>query len=433
MLKSNSKEIKKGDTFIALKGNNYDGHNFVLEAIKNGAIRVIVEHGNYNVTTIKVKNTLKYLNDYLYSIMPNIKIIGITGTNGKTTTAYLIYEALNMLNIKCAYIGTIGFYLDKKIKDLNNTTPGNLEIFSYIKKAYDENYKYIVMEVSSIALKQGRCDFIDFSYSFFTNLTEDHLDYHKNMRNYLNSKKILFKKLTRGIGIINNDSNYANKFKINNYITYGFKNSDYKISNIKNNIIVNGDVYRTNLIGKHNVYNMSCVIILLKLLNISENKIKMITKKLLAPPGRLEQIKYKTNCIFVDYAHTPDAVLNALNSVKNINHNNIITILGCGGNRDPYKRPIMGAIASNNSTHVIFTSDNPRFENVEDIIKQMISKVDNSNYEIIVNREKAIEKGIQLLKKNDILMVLGKGHENYQIIGNKKIYFSDLEIIKKYI
>lgn len=433
MLKSNSKEIKEGDTFIALKGKTYDGHDYVLEAIKNGATKVIVEHGIYDVATIKVKNTLKYLNDYLHSIMPNIKIIGITGTNGKTTTAYLIYKALNMLNIKCAYIGTIGFYLDKKIRDLNNTTPGNLELFSYIKKAYDENYKYVVMEVSSIALKQGRCDFIDFTYSYFTNLTEDHLDYHKNMKNYLNSKKILFKKLTKGISIINNDSNYANKFKINNYITYGFNNSDYKINNVKDKIIVNNNVYKTNLIGKHNVYNMSCVIILLKILNIDENKIKKTIKKLTPPPGRLEQIKYKTNLIFVDYAHTPDAVLNALNTVSNINHNNIITILGCGGNRDPYKRPIMGLIASNNSNYVIFTSDNPRFEKPNDIIKQMISKIDNSNYEIIVNREKAIERGIQLLKKNDILMVLGKGHEDYQIIGNNKLYFSDLETIKKYI
>ena len=181
MLKSNSKDINKGDTFIALKGTKYDGHDYVNEAIKNGASMVIVEHGNYPVTTMVVKSTIDYLNTYLKVLMPKINIIGITGTNGKTTTAYLIYQALNELNIKCAYIGTIGFYLDKKIRDLNNTTPGNLELFDYINKAYESGYQYIVMEVSSHALKQGRCNFIDFSYASFTNLTEDHLDYHLDM------------------------------------------------------------------------------------------------------------------------------------------------------------------------------------------------------------------------------------------------------------
>ena len=238
MLRSNSKDIQKGDTFIALKGESVDGHDYINEAIQNGAVRVIVEKGNYNIETVKVKSTIDYLNSYLRAIMPNIKIIGITGTNGKTTTAYLIYEALNMLNIKCAYIGTIGFYLDKKIKDLNNATPGNIELYEYIKMAYDNNYNYIVMEVSSHALKQKRCDFIDFSYAIFTNLTEDHLDYHKDMSDYMETKKILFDKLCKGINIINNDSAYALNYKINNYVTYGFTKSDYNIVEFKKNVII---------------------------------------------------------------------------------------------------------------------------------------------------------------------------------------------------
>ena len=433
MLRSNSKDIQKGDTFIALKGESVDGHDYINEAIQNGAVRVIVEKGNYNIETVKVKSTIDYLNSYLRAIMPNIKIIGITGTNGKTTTAYLIYEALNMLNIKCAYIGTIGFYLDKKIKDLNNTTPGNIELYEYIKMAYDNNYNYIVMEVSSHALKQKRCDFIDFSYAIFTNLTEDHLDYHKDMNDYMEVKKILFEKLCKGINIINNDSAYALNYKINNYVTYGFTKSDYNIDEFKKNVIVNNVKYKTNLIGKHNVYNMSCVIIILLLLNIDSKTIQNVTKKLLPPPGRLECLKYKTNFIYIDYAHTPDAVLKAIETVSKIKHNRLITILGCGGRRDPYKRPIMGMIAINNSSYTIITSDNPRDEDPNTIAKQMVQGLDNSNYEIILNRAKAIKKGIQLLQKNDILLVLGKGHEDYQFVGNRKIHFSDLEQIKKYI
>jgi len=433
MLKSNSKDIQNGDTFIALKGTKYDGHDYVLEAIKNGASMVIVEHGNYSVTTIKVKSTIDYLNSYLKALMPKISIIGITGTNGKTTTSYLIYQALNKLNIKCAYIGTIGFYLDKKIKDLNNTTPGNLELFDYINQAYHNGYQYIVMEVSSHALKQDRCSFIDYSYAIFTNLTEDHLDYHHNMKDYMESKQVLFSKLCHGLNIINNDSSYSNDFKIGNYITYGFKDSNYRISNLKKDIIINNVKYKNNLIGKYNVYNVSCAIILLLQLGIEPKKIQKVTSKLIAPPGRLEYLKYKSNYIFIDYAHTPDAVLKTIETVKYLRPNQIITIIGCGGNRDPYKRPIMGHIATSNSTHVIFTNDNPRLEKPEDIVNDIVKDLDNSNHEIILNRAKAIKKGIQLLKENDILLVLGKGHEDYQIIGKKKYPFSDYQEIKKYL
>ena len=433
MLKSNSKNINKGDTFIALKGTKYDGHDYVDEAILSGASIVIVEHGNYPVTTIKVKSTIDYLNNYLRSIMPKITIIGITGTNGKTTTSYLIYQALNLLNIKCAYIGTIGFYMDKKVKDLTNTTPGNIELFEYINQAYNNGYQYIVMEVSSHSLIQKRCNFIDFDYAIFTNLTEDHLDYHKDMDNYMKAKQILFTKLCHGINIINNDSEYKDNFKIGKYITYGFNNSDYKISSLDNTIIINNVKYKSNIFGKYNVYNLSCTIILLQQLKISEKNIKKITPKLVAPPGRLQHLKYKKNHIFIDYAHTPDAVLKTIESVKYLNPKSIITIIGCGGNRDPYKRPIMGQIATSNSSYVIFTNDNPRKEDPKKIIKDITNNLDNSNYEIILNRAKAIKKGIQLLGENDILLVLGKGHEDYQIIGNKKYPFSDFKQVKKYL
>ena len=433
MLKSNSKDINKGDTFIALKGTKYDGHDYVLEAISNGAEQVIVERGNYAVKTIKVKSTSKYLINYLKSNMPPIKIIGITGTNGKTTTAYLIYEALNLLNIKCSYIGTIGFYLDKKIKDLNNTTPGSLELFNYINQAYLNKCEYVVMEVSSHALKQGRCDFIDFDYALFTNLTEDHLDYHKNILDYMESKKILFERLCKGINIVNNDDSYSDNYKINNYVTYGFTKSDYNIKEKTDCVLINNVKYKCNLIGKYNVYNMSCTIIVLLLIGISSSQIKNITSKLKTPPGRMELIIYKTNKIIIDYAHTPDAVLKVVETVKRLKYNRLITIIGCGGNRDPYKRPIMGSIAILNSDYVIITNDNPRDEDPFKIATEMVNGLDKYNYKIILNRTKAIKKGIQLLGENDILLVLGKGHEEYQIIGNKKYHFSDLEEVKKNI
>ena len=430
MLKDNSKDIKPGDIFIALKGYRSDGHKYIKDAIKNGAKMIICEHGKYDVQTVICDDTKEFLNSYLKLFYPKIKVIGITGTNGKTTTAYLIYKALNMLDIKCAYIGTIGFYLDKKIKDLDNTTPSSLELFNMMNLASLNNFEYLVMEVSSHALNQGRCDFISFDYSIFTNLTEEHLDYHKTMECYAKAKQILFKDLTKGISLINNDSKYANYFKFHNFYTYGFSASDYNIS-VDKNINVNNNVYKTRLYGKYNVYNMSCVIILLDLMKIPYKKSKNVIGKLLAPEGRMEIIKYKSNKIIIDYAHTPDAMKNIINSLEK--YRKLYIIFGCGGNRDKLKRPMMGKIASESADYLILTNDNPRYEDEIKIIADIKKGILKNNYEIILNRQKAIEKGIQLLKKNDILLVLGKGHEKYQIIKNKKIYFSDLDEVLKCI
>ena len=220
MLKSDSRLIKEGDTFIALKGEIYDGHQFVEEAIERGAREVIVEYGDYGKLTKKVSSTKKYLAEYLNLQLPNIKIIGVTGTNGKTTTCYLIWQIFKMLGVKCAYIGTLGYYLEEKEKDLLNTTPGSIELFELINQAYLHDCRYVVMEVSSQALSQGRVDFLKFDYAIFTNLTQDHLDYHKTMENYALAKQKLFKLLkSSGISIINNDDINNEMFKIKNYVT----------------------------------------------------------------------------------------------------------------------------------------------------------------------------------------------------------------------
>lgn len=444
-IKTDSRKIKEGDTFVALNTFN-DGHKYVNDAIKNGAKKVIANSGNYDVETIIVPDTKEYLINHLknnyYSQIKNLKLIGITGTNGKTTTAYLLWQALNKLGHKCAYIGTIGFYIDGKVKDLPNTTPEIIDVYEMLIECTENACEYVVMEVSSHALDQRRLEGLIFDYGIFTNLTEEHLDYHKSMGSYALAKQKLFNMLEDDSkGIVNIDDKYHEYFLKDNYMTYGFNNSDFQIKeysiNSKNSFTLEIDRkdynFESNLLGKYNIYNMTSVIAVLYDLNIDVEIIRYLVSTLNPPKGRMEIINYDTNKIIIDYAHTPDAVENIINATKEYTIGNIYTIIGCGGNRDKMKRPIMASIATNNSDYVIFTSDNPRDENPEDIIKDMISNLENTNYEIEINREKAINKGIQKLDKNDILLLLGKGHEEYQIIKGEKFHFSDLEKVINFI
>lgn len=433
MIKIDSRKVESGDTFIALKGINDDGNKYIEEAIKNGASKVIVEDGKYSVETVIVEDTKKYLEEYLYNNyydkISKLKLIGITGTNGKTTTSFLIYQALNKNGVKCAYIGTIGFYMEECI-ETSNTTPNLYEIYNMLIKCAENNYEYVVMEVSSQGLSTGRVNTLKFDYAVFTNLTMDHLDYHITMENYMNEKLKLFN-MVDGYAIINSDDKYSNNFILdkNKNITYG-KNGDYKISDIVMDIHgtsfkLNNIEYKTKLIGEYNVYNMAIVIILLNILKLD----KSVISSLESPVGRMDIVRYKDNLIIIDFAHTPDAVEKILSTVSKIKHNKIITVIGCGGNRDKEKRSIIGDIVTKNSNYAIFTSDNPRYEDPIDILNDITCKLDNKNYEIIVNREESINKSIQMLSKNDILLLLGKGHENYQIIGNKKIPFNDKKTV----
>ena len=430
-LKIDSRKIEKGDTFISVRDDN----KFVEDAIRNGAKTVVVKSGKFDVETIIVENINKYIQAYLednfYEEIKDIKLIGVTGTNGKTTTSYLIYEALNKLGVKCAYIGTIGFYIGDKVYDTLNTTPTLYEIYEMLLECKKEGIEYISMEVSSHGLDMGRVSGLTFEYGIFTNLTEDHLDYHKTMDNYAKAKKKLFKQCKRSI--INIDDKYKDYFLDKDSITYGKGECNYKISNIYINS--NGSSFRLNdieynckLIGEYNIYNITCVIIVLNLMGLDTSIISALS----APKGRMEIISYKSNTIIIDYAHTPDAVEKILTEVSKLPHNRIITMIGCGGDRDKYKRPIMGNIATTYSDYVIFTTDNPRDENPQKILEDITCKLYRKNYKIIVKRKKAIKKCIQKLKKNDILLLLGKGHEEYQIIKNKKLFFSDMKEVLKY-
>ena len=446
-IKSDSRKIKKGDIFVALKGFNSNGEDYIESAIKLGASQVIVESDNkYSVPTLKVSDTREYLNKYLSDnygdILNNMTLIGITGTNGKTTSAYLIYQMLNKLGIKCAYIGTIGYYLDKKIFSLPNTSPDICDLYDLIINAHDNSYDTVVMEVSSQGLDMGRFKNIKFNYGIFTNLTQDHLDYHGNMENYAKAKRILFDNLKdNGISIINSDDKYAFYFKTKNYVDYGYSAANYKIQNVelgyktKFELNINGNTYNieSKLIGEFNIYNLTCSIALLNLMGFELEKIKEVVLDISAPAGRLDIINYKDNLIIVDYAHTPDAMENIYKTINKVKIGNIYTVFGCTGNRDRTKRPIMMSIATNNSKEVIITSDDLHDEEFSDILKDMLDNNKNNNYIVEPSRSKAIEKGIKLLKSNDILLVLGKGHEEFIIVKDKKIPFNDKKIIENLI
>lgn len=433
--------------FVALKTLNHDGHDYVMDAIKRGASTVVVEKGKYSVPTIQVPDTkeflISYLKEHYYKEIQHLKLIGITGTNGKTTTCYLMYQALNKIGHKCAYIGTLGFYKEKKVCDLPNTTPEILDLYEMLFDC--KEMEYVVMEVSSHALALRRVDGLEFDYAYFSNLTEDHLDYHKTMEHYALSKQKLFYRIKKGgKAIINIDDSYASYFLLeqNENITYGFEKSNYQILNPVLNsdgsqfsILKDGieTKYESSLLGKHNIDNLTCLIILLDVMKIEDSIKQFLVKEMTSPSGRMETFFYGTNRIIVDYAHTPDAVDKIIQTVKEFSKGSIYTIIGCGGDRDRKKRPLMAQIVTTKSDYVIFTNDNPRTENPRQIFNDMIQNLDNTNYEIIENREKAIEKGVQMCRENDILLVLGKGHETYQIIGNEKKHFDDREVIIKAI
>ena len=448
-IKTDSRKVQPGDTFIAIPNVNRNGHDYINEAIEKGATKIICEHGNYNVETIVVPNTREYLEHYLYDTYYNkisqLKLVGVTGTNGKTTTCYLMYQMLNDLHIKAAYIGTIGFYYGNTQKELNNTTPDVDLIYEMLLEAYENNCQYVLMEVSSHALALNRIYGLKFDAVAFTNLTQDHLDFHKTFNEYSLAKQKLFD-LTRNlkIAVINGDDPHYKDFikKDNHNIIISIKNGDVLISEaLLDNLGTTfsfsylNKLYRThiNMVGRYNIYNYLTALLLLVNLGIDINTLLNLNTSLKAPKGRMEMIKYGNNSIFVDYAHTPDAVKNVLETSKEFKKGKVITIVGCGGDRDRTKRPIMGEIAENNSDYVIYTDDNPRTEKEEEIMKDILQGIKKKNHKIIYDRKKAIITGIKMLKENDTLLVLGKGHEDYQIIGTTKHHFSDQEIVIDYI
>lgn len=444
---TDSRKIKPGQTFVAIQGNTVDGHDFIEKAIENGATKIIVEKDvKCSVETLKVNSTKEYLRNELVSRysedINKMNIIGVTGTNGKTTTCYLTYQMLNKLGHKAAYIGTIGFYYEGHKEELPNTTPEILTIYKLMLEARQNNCEYVVMEVSSHSLEELRIAGIKLAAGGFTNLTQDHLDFHKSMDNYLNAKLKIINYLKDGASlIVNNDDPYAESFinSYNNVITLGYKsnsnilikNVDYSASSTKIEFTDDGadKIVTTNLISKFNVYNYLTCYAILKSIGIDSEEIINITKDVKAPKGRCEIIKLNNFTAVIDYAHTPDAVEKVITSFLELKHNRIITIVGCGGDRDPVKRPIMGTIACKLSNYVIFTNDNPRTEDPKKIMDDITKPLEYSNFEVIFDRKEAIYKALNISEKDDIILILGKGHEDYQIIGTEKIHSDDFEFV----
>lgn len=447
---TNSRLIKPGQTFVAIKGYTVDGHDYIEDAIKNGATAVIAQKEvNCSVPVTVVENSAEYYQKLLVKEykdeFKDLKLIGITGTNGKTTSAYLTYQMLLDLGKKAAYIGTIGFMCGDYFKELPNTSPEILTTYKLLAKAKEMECEYVVMEVSNFALDQKRIEGLEFVAGAFTNLTEDHLDYHKTMENYLKAKLLLTDYIKKdGVLLVNKDDEASKKFieRFKNTKTFGYGNADYDILSDDiypdhTDIIfkVNEKEYKvtTNLTSKFNVYNYFTMFSILHELGFKINELIEKTKYLKAPKGRCETYKVKDGFAVVDYAHTPDAVLKVVTAYKELAKARVITLVGCGGDRDPMKRPIMGEIASNYSDYVIFTNDNPRTEDPENIMKDILKGVKKDNYEVCLDRREAIKKALDMIQKDDIVLLLGKGHEDYQILGHTKVHLDDSEEILKYI
>ena len=447
---TNSRLIKPGQTFVAIKGYTVDGHDYIEDAIKNGATAIIAEKEvKCSVPVTVVENSAEYYQKLLVKEykddFKDLKLIGITGTNGKTTSAYLTYQMLLSLGKKVAYIGTLGFMCEDYFEELPNTSPEILTTYKLLDKAKNLKCEYVVMEVSNFALDQKRIEGLEFVAGAFTNLTEDHLDYHKTMENYLEAKLKLTDYIKKdGVLLVNKDDEASKRFieRFKNTKTYGFGDADYDImsadihpdyTDIEFKINEKKYNVKVNLTSKFNVYNYFTMFSILCELGFDIDALINKTSDLKAPKGRCETYKVKDGFAVVDYAHTPDAVLKVVTAYKELAKARIITIVGCGGDRDPMKRPIMGEIASNYSDYVIFTNDNPRTEDPENIMKDILKGVKKDNYEVCLDRREAIKKALDMIQKDDIVLILGKGHEDYQILGHTKVHLDDSEEILKYI
>lgn len=359
-----------------------------------------------------------------------LTIVGVTGTNGKTTIATLLYKTFTALGYKCGLIGTAGNILDKAERIAVNTTPGAIELNKLLNEMIEKGCTHVFMEVSSHAMDQGRVSGIKFRGGIFTNLTQDHLDYHKTFDNYFSAKKKFFNILPRdAFALANIDDPYGTKIleavQAKKY-TYGFKNkADYN------------EKLETSLIGDFNAYNALAVYATATLLGEDVGKVKEILKKVTPPKGRFDYVKSQSGVIgIVDYAHTPDALENVLKTVVRMREGEqkIISVFGCGGDRDPVKRAIMGRLGAELSGITIFTSDNPRSEDPEKIIEQMSIGVTGDlkdKVKIIPDRRKAIKHAVSIAKKGDYILLAGKGHETHQEIKGVKHHFDDTEELQK--
>ena len=449
-----SRLISDGDMYIAITGVNVDGHSFISQAIQNGANCIVCEKTpeikTDGVVYVNVKSSRKALaiisSNYFDNPSSKLNLIGVTGTNGKTTIATLLFELYTELEIKSGLISTVKISYDNKNFQANQTTPDSLSINRFLSEMVNSNVRYCFMEVSSHGIDQNRTDGLVFKGGIFTNLTHDHLDYHESFENYRDTKKQFFDSLSNNSFALTNNDDKNGMVMLQNTIADKYTYSLNSVSDFKAKILessfdgmllkINSTEFWSKLVGKFNAYNILSVYSAASILGLPKNELLKAMSSLDAVAGRFQFYKKNKITAIVDYAHTPDALENILKSINEIktSENNLITVVGCGGNRDKSKRPLMGDIASNLSSKVIFTSDNPRFEDPEIIIEEMISgvKSTNSNKTIsISNRKEAIKAACQFARTNDIILVAGKGHESYQEVKGVRSDFDDFEIVKE--
>lgn len=461
-IESNSKKVKEDYLFIAIKGFDTDGHKYLSSAIENGAIAVMVEEGcdlkalaiPEGVTIIMAKDTREALaicsSNFYGNPSRKLKLIGVTGTKGKTTTTFMIKEILEKAGRKVGLIGTIATYINgKKVKDSDRTTPESLELQKELAQMAEAGVEVVVMEVSSQSLKLHRVDGCEFDIVLFTNFSEDHISpkEHPDMEDYFNSKLKLFEMCKTGI--VNVDDLYGAKiprlFPDNNITTYGIDNfanvlaKDITITNsyvdFKVKITDRNERVKTGIPGRFSVYNSLAAICVAQKFGISPETVKEALMEVRVP-GRSELVNNKKEIpIMIDYAHSPESLQNILQAVKSYTRGKVISVFGCGGDRDTGKRPQMGEISGRIADFTFITSDNPRTENPEEIVRQIEEgmKKTKGKYKVVVDRTEAIKEAIQMATKRDIIVLAGKGHEPYQEINGVKHPYDERIIVKDII
>ncbi|MFT4059891.1 MAG: UDP-N-acetylmuramoyl-L-alanyl-D-glutamate--2,6-diaminopimelate ligase [Legionella sp.] len=456
-IQNDSRQVLAGDLFVAYPGAVTDGRLFINNALTAGAIAVAYEPKNFpqdgvlpkNIPCIPVPDLAIKLAEIAKEFYGNpgryLNIIGVTGTNGKTTIAYQLAQAHYLLGQQAAYIGTIGQGKVDALILLDNTTPDALYLQKLLHHYHEEGIKQVCLEVSSHALCQHRVDAIEFNQAIFTNLTLDHLDFHHTMENYAAAKALLFARESLQWVIINHDDEYQQFMSVGikphvKKITYGI-HQPCDVRAVNWHMDINGTEIEVhspwgqhylhiNALGAFNIYNSLAVFSSLMVSGYDADKVVAVMSRLKAAPGRLE-IVASAPYVLVDYAHTPDALENALLTLQQIKKGRLWVVFGCGGDRDRTKRPVMGKIASLNADQIVITSDNPRTEDPQTIIDEIVQGIDSDRIVQLVKREEAIAYALKEANEDDIILIAGKGHEAYQQIGTVKQAYSDQEVVRK--
>jgi UDP-N-acetylmuramoyl-L-alanyl-D-glutamate--2,6-diaminopimelate ligase len=453
-----SRQVQKGAIFVAVDGAVHKGGSFIDEALKRGAACVVSESPpgralrNRGVPFIRYSDTryaLALLADEFFGHpSKELKAAAVTGTNGKTTVTYLIKCICEEAGSPTGVIGTVGYSFKGKEFPAANTTPGPIELQSLLRQMADSGCAYCIMEASSHGISQQRVRAIDFIAAIFTNLTQDHLDYHRNMENYFAAKSELFRNLSKdAYAILNADDPAALRLKslgAGRPISYGI-HSDAQVKAERVAVGLSGSEFILNamgkririkspLIGSHNISNILAASAFALTQNIELTQIKKALGGFAGVRGRLQRVKARERNVFIDYAHTPDALENVLRTLRALSRNNKLTVVfGCGGERDSLKRPLMGEVARRYADTVIITSDNPRSEGPDKIAKDIARGIKNKPYKIILDRKEAIAFSLAKSGKGDIVLIAGKGHERYQIFKDKKTEFDDYQVAGEYL